>query len=73
MAPIEVHRRLVVWAEGPQAREVIASYLHYCLGPNPTRSFLRDEGVEAFTPSAHGLENVGKARGPAEPSTPYQP
>eukprot|EP00668_Euglena_longa_P004642 GGOE01005414.1.p1 GENE.GGOE01005414.1~~GGOE01005414.1.p1 ORF type:complete len:523 (-),score=47.86 GGOE01005414.1:236-1804(-) len=52
--------KVASWAEGFNARAIIAQYLAVCFGPNEQRSVMRDEGIEAFIPSAHGMTNEGK-------------
>eukprot|EP00667_Euglena_gracilis_P006863 EG_transcript_6928 len=52
--------KVASWAEGFNARAIIAQYLAVCFGPNDQRAIMRDEGIEAFIPSAHGMTNEGK-------------
>ena len=52
--------KIASWADGPRGRHVLTDYMTFLFGPNEKRHFLRDEGLEAFIPHAHGMENEGK-------------
>mmetsp|Transcript_1320 Transcript_1320/g.2696 ORF Transcript_1320/g.2696 Transcript_1320/m.2696 type:complete len:320 (-) Transcript_1320:54-1013(-) len=52
--------KIASWADGPTRRHVLTDYMTFLFGPNEKRHYLRNEGLEAFIPHAHGMANEGK-------------